>query len=998
MRPLRLSLEGFRSYRQRQEIKLDEIELLAITGVTGSGKSTILIAISFCLWKKTSWSERDVTPLIADGMHTMTVELDFEVAGNVYRVTRSSSRSQSPPAISRLQCLTDPKFATLDRESDVDAAVERLLGMTYRVFKSAVALPQGDFQVLLNATPADRTGILKGIFHLGEIEEVRRRSEVAKNRAQGLIADLAEARQQYMPDPAKTAAESAQLVAAAEKRSGALQRIAEKVTVLGEQSKATSGAARVLDEPLQKLTRSPRPAAALMALLPLADKFASDGKAASTALAAAQAAETKAADIIEKARARRVGPEDLAAASATLDQIQRNQAATERDERELTVAKGKLTEERAALSKFNKELPRLQKEYEAATAKETKLSNQHQALTEAYQAARNQLAECRRLHNEQKLAVGAIASNRSDEKELSKKAVTCDRQATGLRNALAKAEAAREASLLATAAATAGRAVKPGDPCPICDRTLPPHYHPPSAPPDGANEVVRQAQVAARQAEAALSAANAKLTGAQDELKKLTTRSDELGQLLSAALSALRRSVPGAALESTDALLLQPFVDRGKVARTALDAAKPATTEALRRLSAAQTQSQQRAEQLVKDEAAHKDRQAKIAAARKQALDDLIRIATLIGAPDKADTASAPLTAKLLATRREDMQGRVESLEAARAAVKNAQKSERDLHERYEREVNAPATKLIKDAELLKQRLDDVLAVLGRKASPDIDGGAGLGETAKRIERIESVATEAESRGSSEVNALTLKASELDAQVNSVLVKEGMKDRKALDQAVIAAAATMRSAEKDHRLASAQIKPAAALDASLAAGRQFVVDLEELGRLTTDNQFIRHIIDSRQRNLLAVASQLLGAMSNDQFGFAPDFQVVHRITNQSRPRGTLSGGETFLASLALALALVEIAARAGGKLDALFLDEGFGTLDANSLDEAMSVLESRAQSGRLVVVVSHIKAVAERIPTVLHITKTAAGSRAEFVSADERGKLVEAELEEHLLA
>jgi len=997
VRPLRLSLEGFRSYRQRQEIKLNDIELLAITGVTGSGKSTILIAISFCLWKKTSWSERDVTPLIADGMHTMTVELDFEVTGKVYRVTRSSSRSQSPPAISRLKCLSDPKFATLDRESDVDAAIERLLGMTYRVFKSAVALPQGDFQVLLNATPADRTGILKGIFQLGEIEEARKRSEAARNRAQGLIADLAEARQQYMPDPAKTAAESAQLVAAAEKLAGALQKIADKVTGLGDESKATSSAARALNDPLQKLTRSPRPAVALMALLPIADKFASDGKVASTALAAAQTAETKAADIIEKARARRVGPEDLAAASATLDQIERNQAAAERDERELTVAKDKLTEERAALSKFDKELPRLQKEYEGATAKETKLSNEHQALTEAYQVARNQLAECRRLHKEQKLAAGAIAGKRSEEKELSKKAVTCDRQATDLRKALAKAEAAREASLLATAAATAGRAVKPGDPCPICDRTLPPHYHPPAAPPDGANEAVGQAQAAVRRAEAALSAANAKLTGAQDELKRLTTRSDELGQLLTAALNELQRSLPGAALESTDALLLRPLVDRGTIARTALDAAKPATIEALRRLSSAQTQSQQRASQLVKDEAAHKDRQAKIGAARKQAVDDLRRIATLIGAPDKADTASAPLTAKLLAARREEMQGHVGSLEAARAAVKYAQKSEQVLQERYQREVNAPATKLIKDAELLKQRLDDVLAVLGHKNSPDIDGGVGLGETAKRIERIESVAKEAESRASGEVNALTLKAAELDAQVDAVLVNEGMKDRKALDQAVISAAADKRSAEKDHKLASAQIQPAATLDASLAAGRRFVVDLEELGRLTTDNQFIRHIIDTRQRNLLAVASQLLGAMSNDQFGFAPDFQVVHRITNQPRPRGTLSGGETFLASLALALALVEIAARAGGKLDALFLDEGFGTLDASSLDEAMSVLESRAQAGRLVVVVSHIKAVAERIPTVLHITKTAAGSRAEFVSADERGKLVEAELEEHLL-
>src|SRR5437660_11614955 len=139
-------------------------------------------------------------------------------------------------------------------------------------------------------------------------------------------------------------------------------------------------------------------------------------------------------------------------------------------------------------------------------------------------------------------------------------------------------------------------------------------------------------------------------------------------------------------------------------------------------------------------------------------------------------------------------------------------------------------------------------------------------------------------------------------------------------------------------------------------------------------------------------------MSNDQFGFAPDFQVVHRITNQPRPRGTLSGGETFLASLALALALVEIAARAGTQLDALFLDEGFGSLDTNALDEALSALELQANEGRLVAVVSHVRAVAERIETVLEVTRSATGSQAHWREPDEMEQSLAQELEARLLA
>jgi exonuclease SbcC len=79
------------------------------------------------------------------------------------------------------------------------------------------------------------------------------------------------------------------------------------------------------------------------------------------------------------------------------------------------------------------------------------------------------------------------------------------------------------------------------------------------------------------------------------------------------------------------------------------------------------------------------------------------------------------------------------------------------------------------------------------------------------------------------------------------------------------------------------------------------------------------------------------------------------------------------------------------------LDEGFGTLDANALDEALTSLERRAKDGRLVAVVSHLKAVAERIENVLVVRRSATGSQASWVSKGERQEFLEQELEEHLL-
>ena len=112
-----------------------------------------------------------------------------------------------------------------------------------------------------------------------------------------------------------------------------------------------------------------------------------------------------------------------------------------------------------------------------------------------------------------------------------------------------------------------------------------------------------------------------------------------------------------------------------------------------------------------------------------------------------------------------------------------------------------------------------------------------------------------------------------------------------------------------------------------------------------------------------------------------DLSVMDAFTGQSRPANTLSGGETFLASMALALGLADvIQSYAGGiHMDTMFIDEGFGTLDPDTLELAMETLVQLQSSGRLIGMISHVPELKTRIPAHLEVTRGDDGSTAKFI-------------------
>ena len=158
----------------------------------------------------------------------------------------------------------------------------------------------------------------------------------------------------------------------------------------------------------------------------------------------------------------------------------------------------------------------------------------------------------------------------------------------------------------------------------------------------------------------------------------------------------------------------------------------------------------------------------------------------------------------------------------------------------------------------------------------------------------------------------------------------------------------------------------------------------KLSKDLTDSKFVKFLLDNVRMTLSEVGSEHFQRLSSDRYRFSEDgnFDVIDlNYAEQARRSDTLSGGETFLASLGLALALAEMVGREGGRLDAFMLDEGFGTLDPEHLDLAMEGVERLVADSdrRLVMVVSHVAELRERVDDLLILEKDPATGDTQIV-------------------
>ena len=932
MRPLRLTLSAFGPYAAETTLDLEKLGkggLYLITGDTGAGKTTIFDAITYALYDHSSSGIREGSMLrckYADDKTPTFVELEFEVHGVRYTVRRNPEY-QRPKA--RGEGMTTEKAdATLTypddrppvtKAKDVTAAVQEIIGLDYNQFSQIVLIAQGQFTKLLNASTEERSRIFRKLFRTQRYAQLQER----------LQAEASALNQQRTAQNAKL-----------DSLLGGLQFSPEDPDA----------------EALRALCAQTVPETALALLDALTARQAAALEEAGTALQATEAQlDTVQQQLGAAAQAQRLAQQlaarqaELTAAKPALDAARAEADRHAGDAVQLDALTAQVTQAQSALAAYDALDTLCRQQTEArdaarlAAAQAHKRRTQLDSLNAALAAAETELAaladaDTRLLALQNRSA--QLTQRGEALAKLEQRLADCQRQAKAAhkaqenyRAAAAAQDEARarrdalERAFLDAQAGLLAESLVEGAPCPVCGsthhpaRALLPHTAPTQAQVETARQAAaeadRQAQNTSAAAQSALAAAN--------EAKASLRRDAE-------TLLPERFTTPEGTVPLTFALMTNVLSEENAALQTAQTDCKAQCrqTDADCRRKAqleADRQAKTRQRPALEQAAAEADRSAAAQNASADALESQI----------------TERRAALPYPRRADAQAALDKLEADRRALRT-----------------------------------------------------GMDTAQRKLKQAEQTVAAAEAA----VEALT--AQQTAAQKE--LPARSAEELTAQQTVLTAARETLRSREKQlsaqllpNRKTAAQYRAAAEARQALESRWQWVSALAATaGGTLTSKQKIKleaYIQMNYLDRILRYANTRLMQMTAGQYELERigaenqrsqsglDLGVIDHYNGTRRSVKTLSGGESFKASLALALGLSdEVQSSAGGiRLDTLFLDEGFGSLDEESLELAIRVLSGLTEGDRLVGIISHVGALKDRIDrqVVVHKARTG-GSTVEL--------------------
>ncbi|MBM6399687.1 AAA family ATPase [Phycicoccus sonneratiae] len=994
MRIHRLEVEAFGPFAGRVVLDVDEVSaagLFLVHGPTGSGKTSLLDAVCFALYADVPGARRKQA-LRSDHAAPDAVPqvvLEVTVAGRRLRITRSpewhrpkkrgDGTTRVQPAVVLEERLGGAWTALSTRHDEVADVVLDVLGMGLKQFASVVMLPQGDFAAFLRATPEERREILERLFDIGVYSDVEQwLADARRDGAAGLDDALLALRADLVrlddvlgalrpdgaddPDgatlagtaldalPARLAevadgltdrvtASLAALDAAESLEALATQRLAGAQEVLGHRRRGEQARARLaaLDaaadehaERVRTLDAADRAAGvrghltALDRLRAEADARTADLDAQHDAVAAlgVDLAGTDAGDAAERAR--------------SLDDVVAALARDTGTARELATGLAEGTRRRDGLvardAALADEVPVLRAAVEAAEATVTRLSGDGARVAPLAAAVEEQEARLA-LHD------GVDA----DRRRVEALQPTLAEARTAVSEALAALIALQQRRLDEMAAELA-TGLADGAPCPVCGSA----EHP--APAVAVDPVTPEQLAVAEQAVAGARAASAAVEGEVTALEAAVgTRLDVLG---GATRADVETALEQARAEHADAVTAAASLATGtaelRVRRSALERLTAeqdrlaATLEALdERLAEVATEAEATTVRLADDLAQHAGcpcgggadtrRHARVVTA----LTELATAsASVSDARARLDAASEDLAAALSDT------GFATAREAAEALLGVADTDRlRDAVLGHERDRTAAAAALTEP---------EVLEALAGDA-PDVDALRLAAAEARRT--VLAAGTEHDALGRATRTLERLRPG-LEAACAAVA------DRAARQARVRELADTVGGTGGDNTLRMR-------LTSFVLAAR-----LEKVAALANE----RLAVMGGGRYLLEHSDDRAARGARSGLGL----RVLDQWTGRSRDTASLSGGESFMASLALALGLADAVREEAGGLDlgTLFIDEGFGSLDDDSLEQVLTVLDGLREGGRAVGVVSHVADLRARIPHQVVVTKGADGSGA----------------------
>jgi exonuclease SbcC len=853
VRPRTLKLKGFTAFREEQVLDFTDLDLFALWGPTGSGKSSVLDAITYALYGKAERVEgaRDVplTELISQGQKRMAVTLEFEIGNKHLQITRSTPRVGNSTA--RLEIHEGGEWRTFgpgaDRVRDVNRMLIDQIGLDYDAFTRSVILPQGKFAEFLVGDARKRREILTELLGLELFEKMGARANQISKDARLHVEAKQQVLEEQFAEITPAAVEHARAVAtaAAERAEGAGE-VEKEIAMVARRAHEIDRSTAALDRCERMAAETARDFSESVGKLKRDLDVLADAK---NRIETARVDAEKAADA-------------LAGAEAELKRTEKTWGT------------------RDVLFARNEMLSRLSTARDERRRAET-------ALREATLAS--------------KTAAESVARR---EQEAAQAAGLAELAASALGEARRAHAEAHRGHLVAALV----QDLSAGDPCPVCGSELATLPDVDRAAIDAATNLVTsseeakaKADAAAGDARTALAVARKSLEAAHQEERRGAAEAArwkeataELEQGVAAAFGGSLPKDPAAVIQTR----LRDLDELAAAVRETRDV-HAAATEEVRRCERADTEA--------------RGEVAKVRAAIEAARLDRLLQDSAAASPDLAypELPSGPWP---------EEPGELLASAATAAAALGA----------------------------LEERLGAEFERLGRERTGLLQAAIARLPEDMRVE-IESV------------------EDALDAA--RVLHRRTAEEAGRLD-----AAATGMKAQLDKRRE---------LEAAVASGKK-----EQDVYRTLANELRRdRIVDYLQAEALAAlaagGSARLRELSGDRYrlSFEDDrFFVVDAWNGEERRSvRTLSGGETFVASLALALALADqvqlLAVTERQRLESLFLDEGFGSLDAEALEVVVAAIEQLGGEDRLVGVITHVNELAERMPTRIEIEKSPRGSR-----------------------
>jgi exonuclease SbcC len=990
----RLGLNAIGPFAGRVDLDLDTLSasgLFLLEGPTGAGKSTLIDAIVFALYgevaARASSSDRIASAVAADGQ-TPWVELDFSTSRGMFRIRRTPRHTRRKRrgtgttvenASGRLWRLVsagvdavgEPMSSRLD---EIGAEIDDIVGLSREQFVQTVVLPQGDFATFLHSDAEHRRALLQKLFgteiYDRTVEQLVEMRRVAQQQRAAAATSLLGSVSAYCGAMGLTGDDEALVLELFESHADdGVAFIHAQVDALATESRTASTRAaecarravdaRAAHHELVARDDARRRVVELRAILSELDVGADALDADARRVQAAQRAAAVVGPVenLDKALSRQlaVGNELAAVVEALPDRSGTVTVWREREQR--------CTEQAAALRPLldvERDLAAGRTQLAGAKAERRRLDDKHRRLIVSVAEGPELIESARAALAESRLRASSLgdATTRLDK---ARRLVTSVQQLTELVGDLedAKSTAAADADeatrlvrleadlrvrYIDGLAGHLAAQLSPGQPCPVCGAK----EHP--SPAASADPVDR----------AGLDSAA--------ELAARATRRLEAGNQRMAALEAAVARLGG---ETGDRSLDHAMAD--------LSAAEREVAAA----EAAQLQTSALADVLAERERVHSEQQ--------QELRD-------------CETARATLDAQIesLAERIEREQTRlVDALDGHESLTSSIEAlSAEAARWREAVRVHELLTACDRDVETRQAEVARALSASDFTSAAEVQ--AVRMSAADERELRESIEQRRQQRAACEAE---LRSPALAGVDPSRVIEVG-----AAHAAVVAAESDQSKAEAtaaalDHRLAEGRQR-AAEVQNSLSALRAVteqtapavrVADL--MSASSPDNakamSLPAFVLRERFVDVVASANERLATMSGgryrlehveDRRGNRKSGLELHvRDAHIEHPRdpATLSGGETFYCSLALALGLADVVtAEAGGiELGTLFVDEGFGSLDADTLEQVLEVLHGLAASGRVVGIVSHVPELKERVAERISVIPNHDGSSRLVVAA-----------------